>query len=112
MLYEGIRTKPLKNSVDTLEGMDREPAELHELDYVLTEQLWCSITFPEIIEYDAQNSLKLTEEIDVMLLTATDIEKEAIMKLLKPLPEKKKESWIILALKLIILECLENSKLL
>lgn len=34
--------------------------------------------------------LKLAEEIDVVLLTATDIEKEAVMKLLKPLPEKKK----------------------
>ena len=47
-----------------------------------------------------------------MLPTATDIEKEAVMKLLKPLPKKKKYSWVILALKLIILECLENSKLL
>lgn len=56
---------------------------------MLTEQLWYSITFPETIEYNAQNLHKLAEKIDVMLLTAANIEKEAVMKLLKPLPKKK-----------------------
>lgn len=90
MPYEGIKTKSLKGPNDPLESMDREPAEPQELDYALTEQPWCCIPFPETIEYDEQKLLKFAEEIDIMLLTATDVEKEAVMKLLKPLPKKNK----------------------
>ncbi len=88
--YEGIKTKPLKDPIAPLKNMCRESVKLQELDYVLAEQPWYCTPFPETTEYDAQNLLKLAEEIDVMLLTATDIEKETVMKLLKPFPKKKK----------------------
>ncbi|WP_460204632.1 5'-methylthioadenosine/S-adenosylhomocysteine nucleosidase family protein [Scytonema sp. NUACC21] len=61
-----------------------------EFEYEIEEQPWYAPNLPETQEIDENQCQLLKQEIDVVIITATDVELKAVAKLLKPYPKRKK----------------------
>ncbi|MUH00836.1 hypothetical protein F7734_54635 [Scytonema sp. UIC 10036] len=61
-----------------------------EQNYEIEKQSWYAPNLPETQEIDENQCQSLKQEIDVVIMTATDVELKAVAKLLKPYPRKKK----------------------
>lgn len=62
------------------------PVDADQLNYVLEEQPWYAPRFPQAEEIDQEQIDALKAEIDVVIMTATDVELRAVMHLLEPYP--------------------------
>ncbi|KYC37020.1 hypothetical protein WA1_46090 [Scytonema hofmannii PCC 7110] len=61
-----------------------------EIEYAIEDQPWYAPNLPETQEIDENQCQSLKQEIDVVIMTATDVELKAVAKLLKPYPRRKK----------------------
>lgn len=53
------------------------------------DQPWHVSNFPQLTEIDAARAQALSRQIDVVIMTATDVELEAVISLLQPYPRRK-----------------------
>ncbi len=60
-----------------------------DLDYVLEAQSWYMKSFPSALEIGEDQIKSIRKEVDVVIITATDIEINAVMNLLTPYPRRK-----------------------
>jgi nucleoside phosphorylase/DNA-binding response OmpR family regulator len=58
--------------------------------YNLSEQTWYTKPIPILKEFTAQDRDSLKDKINVVVITATDVELRSVLRLLKPLPRKRK----------------------
>lgn len=69
-----------------------EPAralvDADQLNYVLEEQPWYAPDFPQTMEIEQKQIRALKAEIDVVIMTATEVELRAVMHLLEPYPDR------------------------
>jgi|GEM_PF-6624370 nucleoside phosphorylase len=65
-------------------------SEFEELDYKDEDQSWYAPDLPETQEITQERLEQIQEEIDVVIITATDTELKAVSHLLKPYPESQK----------------------
>ncbi|MCI0643842.1 MAG: hypothetical protein L0346_03015 [Chloroflexi bacterium] len=73
------------------EAESREKAvEEEELRYQEEEQPWYAGVFPAVSSLEPDQAMALQDEVDVVIMTATEVELKAFMRLLKPYPGRKR----------------------
>jgi len=65
-----------------------------DLEYVIEQQPWYSGTLPQAEEIGFERIRELRPQIDVVLITATEIELLAVLSKLQPLPRRRKVSLV------------------
>lgn len=61
-----------------------------QLEAWMNQQAWYSAKFPEYKEISQSQGQLFSKEIDIVIMTATDVESEAVGYLLKPYPRRRK----------------------
>lgn len=88
--YELIGTIPAIKHTNAGQASQTDNQSNEQLEYQIEEQSWYCANFPETEEVSEEQLSSIKSEIDVVLITATDIELNAVANLLKPLPQKEK----------------------
>ncbi|MFB2875305.1 hypothetical protein [Floridanema aerugineum] len=60
-----------------------------EVEYQIEEQDWYAPSLPATKEIAKEEIERLKNEVDIVIVTATNVEIEAVMRLLKPFPRRK-----------------------
>lgn len=84
-------TMPATEVVDAGKGASEGPRAVADdlKPYEKEKQAWWT-EIPDTKEVAEADLLSFAEEIDVVLITAVEVERDAVLRLLKPLPGKKK----------------------
>lgn len=72
------------------EVISNSPDSQDEQEYRIEEQSWYAPNLPESQEIDENLCESMKKEIDVVIITATDVELSSVTHLLKPYPRRKK----------------------
>lgn len=73
----------------TLMATTTEAFEADQLEYALEEQPWYTSQFPQTKEITQEQITVLRDEIDVVIITATDEELRAVIRLLEDYPRRR-----------------------
>jgi nucleoside phosphorylase len=82
-------TQPV-NPVPPDTADDTETVQEESLSYNLDEQEWWTTPLPSIKEVATEELQALADEIDVVIITAVDVEREAVLRRLAPYPPKRR----------------------
>jgi nucleoside phosphorylase len=59
------------------------------LEYSIEDQPWYVSNFPQVIEIEQKQIDTIKREIDIVMITATEVEMKAVMRLIRPYPRRK-----------------------
>jgi nucleoside phosphorylase/CheY-like chemotaxis protein len=78
----------LQSLIKELAPLPTDP-KLDEPDYRMEDQPWYSLEFPPTISIDKKQIDKLKDDIDIVIVTATEVEITSVIRFLKPFPKYK-----------------------